>query len=131
MHAATCDRVVLVLYEQKWVTTMKFGEWLAKWPLAALLFIVFFRFDSQINWTFVKFSFQSFPTLLLSFLGTNESVENLWNQNLTNILWICESNQKKTINKNWSKRPVGQSLAKFRSHPFLLVQKNKVNGEFP
>ena len=26
MHAATCDRVVLVLYEQKWVTTMKFGE---------------------------------------------------------------------------------------------------------
>ena len=39
----------------KWVTTTKFGEKLANLPLAALLFIVFFLFDSQIHWTFIKF----------------------------------------------------------------------------
>ena len=51
------------LYEQKWVTTTKFGERLANWPLAALLFIVFFLFDSQIHRIFVRFCFLRFPTL--------------------------------------------------------------------
>ena len=50
-------------YEQKWVTTTKFGERLDKWPLAALLFIVFFQFDSQIHRIFVRFWFHRFSTL--------------------------------------------------------------------
>ena len=36
---------LIFLYEQKWVTTPKFGERLAYWPLGSLLFIVFFGFD--------------------------------------------------------------------------------------
>ena len=39
----------IFLYEQKWVTATKFGKRLANRPLAALLFIVFFQFDSQIH----------------------------------------------------------------------------------
>ena len=57
---------LICLYEQKWVTATKFGEKLANWPLAALLFIVLFQFDSQIHWTFLQFCFHRFPTLILS-----------------------------------------------------------------
>ena len=45
------------------MTTTKFGERLANWPLVALLFIVFFQFDSQIHRIFVRFCFHRFPTL--------------------------------------------------------------------
>ena len=40
-----------------------FVKRLANWPLAALIFIVFFWFDSQIHRIFVRFCFHRFPTL--------------------------------------------------------------------